>query len=307
MTGPEFLARATAAERGRGRPPSLGADGFAACEMERLREAAAAVQAACPLAPEAGIVLGTGLGAAADRWKVECEIPYEDVPHFPRSTAPGHRGRLLLGKIGALPVAAMQGRCHLYEGYSAAEVVFPVRVMKLLGARVLVATAAAGCLHDLWPPGDLMLVGDHVNLQGTSPLVGANLDALGPRFPDMSAPYDAGLQDRAMTVAAAAGIRLWRGVYAAVAGPQLETPAELRLLRAMGADVVGMSTVPEVIAARHMYLRVVGLSVVTNTCLPVPEPASAESVAAAAATAAPALARVVEGVLTAPAAKDGDA
>lgn len=302
MTPRDFAGR----PRGRTNPPSgHGGGDFAAREMERLQEAAAAVRAACPLVPEAGIVLGTGLGGAAAGWDAECEIPYEDLPHFPRSTAPGHRGRLFLGRIGTLPVAAMRGRVHLYEGHCAAGVAFPVRVVKLLGATTLVSTAAAGCLHDLWPPGDLMLVGDHVNLQGTSPLAGANLDALGPRFPDMSAPYDAAIQEQAMKAAAAAGIRLWRGVYAAVAGPQLETPAELRLLRAMGADVVGMSMAPEVIAARHMGMRVAGLCVVTNTCLPAPAPATAESVVLAARAAAPKLARVIEDVLAAPARAGG--
>ncbi len=296
MTTPGFAGETGGGRDGRS---VLDASGFAEREMGRLREAAEAVRSACPLAPRAAVVLGSGLGGAIAEWEAECEIPYENIPHFPRSTAPGHRGRLILGRVGGMPVAAMQGRCHLYEGYSGAEVVFPVRVMKLLGVRVLVATAAVGCLNDLWAPGDLVLVSDHINLQGASPLAGPNLDALGPRFPDMSAPYDAQLQERAMASAAGAGIRLWRGVYAAMAGPQLETRAEHRMLRTMGADVVGMSTVPEVTAAHHMGLRALALAVVTNTCLPVPEPATAESVVAAAQTAAPNVARIVEDVLAA--------
>lgn len=266
-------------------------------EMERLQEAAAAVRALCSLEPRAGIVLGTGLGGAAKGWDAVGEIPYEDIPHFPRSTAPSHRGRLVLGRLGGVPVVAMQGRCHLYEGYSGAQVVFPVRVMKLLGARVLVVTAAAGCLHDQWRPGDLVALDDHINLLGASPLTGPNLDELGPRFPEMSACYDPGLKERAAAAAEAAGVTLRRGVYAAMRGPQLETVAENRMLRAMGADVVGMSTVPEVIAGRHMDMRVLGVSVVTNTCLPEPEPATAESVAAAARAAQPGLLRVLAGVL----------
>jgi len=269
----------------------------AAREMERLQEAAAAVRALCALEPCAGVVLGTGLGGAAEGWDAVREIPYEDIPHFPRSTAPSHRGRLVLGRLGGVPVAAMQGRCHLYEGWSAAQVAFPVRVMKLLGARVLVVTAAAGCLHERWPPGDLVALDDHINFLGASPLTGPNLDSLGPRFPEMSACYDPGLRERAAAAAEAAGVTLRRGVYAAMRGPQLETVAENRMLRAVGADVVGMSTVPEVIAGRHMGMRVLGVSVVTNTCLPEPEPATAESVAAAARAAQPGLLRVLAGVL----------
>ncbi len=275
--------------------------GFAEGEMARLREAAAAVRRSCSVEPRAGVVLGTGLGGAAAEWDVECEIPYEEIPHFPRSTASNHRGRLVLARLRGAPVVAMQGRIHLYEGYSAAQVVFPVRVLKLLGARDLVVTAAAGCLHDRWRPGDWVALDDHVNLQGTSPLIGPNLDELGPRFPDMSAPYDEALRERAAAAAAAGGVPLRRGVYAAVRGPQLETGAENRMLRAAGADVVGMSTVPETIAARHMGMRVLGLSVVANTCLPVPDAATAESVAAAAQAAQPALLRILSGVLGDPA------
>lgn len=282
----------------------MTAAGFAEREMARLREAAAAVRRRCPLEPRVAVVLGTGLGAAADAWDAECELPYEEIPHFPRSTAPSHRGRLVLGTFAGVPAAAMQGRLHLYEGHSLAQVAFPVRVLGLLGAGTLVATAAAGCLHDRWSPGDWVALDDHINLQGASPLTGPNLDELGPRFPDMTACYDARLRERAAAAAEAAGERLRRGVYAAVRGPQLESAAENRMLRAAGADLVGMSTVPETITARHMGMRVLGLSVVTNTCLPVPEPATAESVAAAARAAQPVLLRILSAVFADAAAAD---
>lgn len=240
----------------------------AAREWARLQEAAAAVRAASETEPRTAFVLGTGLGGLAQAIEVEAEIPYEDLPHFPRATVESHRGRLLLGSLEGVPVVAMQGRPHRYEGWSLREVVFPVRVMKLLGAEVLLLSAACGGMNPLWAPGDLVMLRDHVNLLGDSPLVGPNLDALGPRFPDMSAPYDPELRRAAAAAALAQGVALREGVYVAVAGPQLETRAEYRMLRALGADVVGMSTVPEVIAARHMGMRVLALAVVTDQCLP---------------------------------------
>lgn len=240
----------------------------AAREWARLQEAAAAVRAASETEPRTAFVLGTGLGGLAQAIEVEAEIPYEDLPHFPRAIVESHRGRLLLGSLEGVPVVAMQGRPHRYEGWSLREVVFPVRVMKLLGAEVLLLSAACGGMNPLWAPGDLVMLRDHVNLLGDSPLVGPNLDALGPRFPDMSAPYDPELRRAAAAAALAQGVALREGVYVAVAGPQLETRAEYRMLRALGADVVGMSTVPEVIAARHMGMRVLALAVVTDQCLP---------------------------------------
>ena len=270
----------------------------AAHEWARLQEAAAAVRAASEIEPRTAFVLGTGLGGLAQAIEVEAEIPYEDLPHFPRATVESHRGRLLLGALEGVPVVAMQGRPHRYEGWSLREVVFPVRVMRLLGAEVLLLSAACGGMNPLWAPGDLVVLRDHVNLLGDSPLVGPNLDALGPRFPDMSAPYDPELRRAAAAAALAQGVALREGVYVAVAGPQLETRAEYRMLRALGADVVGMSTVPEVIAARHMGMRILALAVVTDQCLPdaLQEVDLAEIVAVAAA-AEPALTRLATAVV----------
>lgn len=268
-----------------------------ACQETRLDEAVAAVRSRCALMPRAGIVLGTGLGGLGRAMSVEAEVAYADLPGFPVSTVESHRGRLLLGTLEGVPVAAMQGRLHAYEGYSLREVVFPVRVLKLLGADTLFVSAACGGMNPLWAPGDLVLLNDHVNLMGDSPLVGPNLDALGPRFPDMSAPYDPELRRQAAALALAQGIVLREGVYAAVPGPQLETRAEYRMLRALGADVVGMSTVPEVIAARHMGMRVLAVAVVTDQCLPdALEAADVASIVATAEAAEPRLTRLVSGL-----------
>lgn len=269
-----------------------------ACEKTRLDEAAAAVRARCALRPRAGIVLGTGLGGLGRAMSVEVEVAYADVPGFPVSTVAGHRGKLLLGTLEGVPVAVMQGRLHAYEGYSLRQVVFPVRVMRLLGADTLFVSAACGGMNPLWAPGDLVLLDDHVNLTGDSPLVGPNLDDLGPRFPDMSAPYDPGLRQEAAALALAQGIVLREGVYAALPGPQLETRAEYRMLRALGADVVGMSTVPEVVAARHMGMRVLAVAVVTDSCLPdALEEADPASIVATAEAAEPKLTRLVSGLV----------
>lgn len=267
-------------------------------EMARLREAAAAVRGVGGAPPRVGIVLGTGLGGLAEAIEAEVSIPYEDLPHFPVSTVESHRGKLLLGTLEGVRVVAMQGRFHRYEGYALAQIAFPIRVMKLLGADTLVVSAACGGMNPLWGPGDLVLLDDHINFMGDGPLTGPNLDELGPRFPDMSAPYDPGLQKAAAAVAMSEGIALRRGVYVAVTGPQLETRAEYRMLRAMGADVVGMSTVPEVIAARHMGLRVLAVTVITDQCLPdALEEADVPTIIATARAAEPRLARLVRGVL----------
>ena len=267
-------------------------------EMERLREAVAAVRGAGGTRPRVGIVLGTGLGGLADSIEVEASMAYEDLPHFPVSTVESHHGKLLLGTLEGVPVVAMQGRFHRYERYTLRQIVFPIRVMKLLGADTLIVSAACGGMNPLWGPGDLVLLDDHINFIGDSPLTGPNLDELGPRFPDMSVPYDTGLQDMAAAVALAAGTPLRRGVYVAVVGPQLETRAEYRMLRAMGADVVGMSTVPEVIAARHMNMRVLAVAIITDQCLPdALEVADVPTIIATARAAEPKLARVVRGVL----------
>ena len=230
--------------------------------------AAVAVRARFDACPVAAIILGTGLGGLADAMRVDVAIDYTDIPGMPTSTVESHAGRLLCGTLGGRPVIAMQGRFHRYEGYALQDVVFPVRVLRALGADVLVVSNACGGMHPLWNAGDVMLIADHLNLLADNPLLGRNDDALGLRFPDMSAPYDAALRDLAREVARARGIVLREGVYAAVAGPNLETRAEYRFLRQAGADVVGMSTVPEVIVAVHCGLRTLGLSIVTDMCLP---------------------------------------
>ena len=236
--------------------------------VENVDEAVAVVRGRSGLQPRGGVILGTGLGGLAAEIEVETEISYEDLPHFPLSTVESHSGKLILGTLDGVSVVAMQGRFHLYEGYSLQDVTFPVRVMGALGADTLVVSGAVGGMNPLWDLGDLMLLDDHINLLGENPLTGPNLDALGPRFPDMSRPYDCELQEIAISSAMELGITLRRGVYVAVAGPNLETRAEYRMLRRLGADVVGMSTVPEVIVARHQGLRVLGIAIITDLCLP---------------------------------------
>jgi purine-nucleoside phosphorylase len=264
----------------------------------QIAEAVAAIRERSGLEPEAGVILGTGLGGLAGRMAVETTIPYEEIPHFPLSTVESHSGRLLLGRLGGRPVAAMQGRFHRYEGYTLQQVVFPVRVMRALGARTLVVSNACGGMNPLWQPGDLVLIADHINLMGDSPLIGPNVDELGPRFPDMSAAYDPALQELALEVARQRRIPLRRGVYVAVPGPSLETRAEYRMLRHLGADVVGMSTVPEVIAAVHGGLRVLGISIITDACLPdALEPATLERILATARAAEPRLTELVAAVV----------
>ena len=216
------------------------------------------------LAPRVGMILGSGLGGLADELSEPVEIPYPEIPGWPVATAVGHAGTLVLGTLGGVPLAVMRGRAHLYEGIGADRVAFGVRVLGRLGIRSLVVTNAAGGIDPAYRPGQLVLISDHVNLQGTSSLVGANDDSLGPRFPDMSDAYDPELRARAKEVAARLGIEVGEGVYAAWLGPQFETPAEIRFMRAVGGDLAGMSTVQEVIAARHMGIRVLGISVVTN-------------------------------------------
>lgn len=245
-----------------------------------------------------GLILGTGLGRLADEIEASATLAYGEIPGFPLSTVESHEGRLIAGTLRGVPVLAMQGRFHLYEGYTAQQVTMPVRVMAALGVESLLISNAAGGMNPLYRRGDLMLLTDHINLQGANPLTGPNVDAWGPRFPDMSEPYDRGLRDAAEAAALAAGIRLQQGVYVAVVGPNLETRAEYRFLRAIGADVVGMSTVPEVIVARHMGLRCLALSVVTDECFPdALEPVSIADVLAAAAEAEPRLTQLVGDVV----------
>ncbi len=266
--------------------------------VESIEASAAVVRARFAKTPAAALVLGTGLGALAREIVVEAAIDYRDIPGFPLSTVESHAGRLLCGTLGGKPVVAMQGRFHRYEGYTLQQVTFPVRVLRALGATTLVVSNACGGMHPLWSAGDLMLISDHLNLLGDNPLIGPNDARLGARFPDMSMPYDAGLRAIAREVALGAGITLREGVYAAVSGPNLETRAEYRMLRASGADVVGMSTVPEVIVAIHAGMRVLGLSIITDMCLPdALEPASFEKIVAVANDAEPRLTAVVRGVL----------
>jgi len=272
--------------------------GTVACEMARLSEAARAVQAFWDDTPRVGLVLGTGLCGLADAIECDAEVPYGDLPHFPLPTVPTRQGGLICGALEDVPVVAMQGRLHRYEGYTLAQVAFPVRLMRLLGTEALIVTAACGAVNPLWALGDIVVLDDHINLMGDSPLIGPNLDEIGPRFPDMSAPYDPALQELATRVALSQGTALRRGVYAAVVGPQLETRAEYRMLRRMGADVVGMSTVPEVIAARHAGMRVLALAVVTDMCLPdALEEVDIEAIVATAQAAEPTLRSIVRGVL----------
>ena len=268
--------------------------------MTTVAEAVRAVRARTPQAPapDVAVILGTGLGALADALEADARIPYAEIPGFPVSTVETHAGRLLLGSLAGRRVVLMQGRAHRYEGYTLQQVAFPVRVLQALGARTLVVSNVSGGMHPLWGTGDLVLLADHINLLGDSPLVGPNDDALGPRFPDMSAAYDPGLRAIAREVALELKIPLREGVYVAVPGPNLETRAEYRMLRALGADVVGMSTVPEVIVAVHQGMRVLGLSIITDQGLPdALEPTSVEQIIAVARAAEPQLAAVVRGVL----------
>ena len=237
--------------------------------MQHIQEAADfIIQQINSYKPDFGIILGTGLGALVNDIEVQYTIPYHDIPHFPVSTVESHSGKLIFGELGGRNVVVMQGRFHYYEGYSMEQVVFPVRVMKLLGIRKLFVSNAAGGLNPAFNTGELMIISDHINLQPTNPLIGKNLDALGPRFPDMSEVYDKQLIKQAQTIAAEAEIHVQTGVYVSVPGPMLETKAEYHYLTLIGADAVGMSTVPEIIAARHMELPCFAVSVITDMCVP---------------------------------------
>ena len=265
---------------------------------EPIEACTQAVQARFGRPVEVAIILGTGLGGLADEIDVEQAIEYNDLPNFPLSTVESHKGRLLCGTLGGKTVVAMQGRFHRYEGYSLQQVTFPVRVLRALGAETLIVSNACGGMHPLWAAGDLMVIADHINLLGDNPLIGPNDDTLGARFPDMSEPYDPALRALAREVASQNGITIREGVYVAVQGPNLETRAEYRFLRGIGADVVGMSTVPEVIVALHGGMRVLGLSIITDQCLPdALEPASLARIVAVARSAEPKLAAVVKGVI----------
>ena len=265
--------------------------------METVRGAAEAIRVASDFRPEIGIVLGTGLGALAAEIEVEASIPYEEITGFPRSTVESHAGRLILGAMEGVNVVAMEGRFHRYEGYSMQQVTLSIRVMRELGAEALIVSNACGGMNPLWCDGDLVLISDHINMMGDNPLVGPNLEQ-GVRFPDMSEPYDAGLRAIAREEAMRLGITLREGIYVAVAGPCLETAAEYRMLRGIGADTVGMSTVPEVIVARHAGLRVLGLSIISDMALPdALEPVDVSKIIATAQEAEPVLTRLVRAVV----------
>ena len=231
---------------------------------ERAEHAARVIRARTKLEPRIALVLGSGLGGFADDFEDPVGIPYEEIPGFMRSTAEGHAGRLVIGKVDTVPVVAMQGRVHYYEGYSLEEVTFPIRTFKLLGVKTLILTNASGGINVQLNQGALMVISDHVNLMGDNPLRGSNDDRFGPRFPDMTAVYSRDLQQVVIEEANAIGVEVRRGIYGALSGPSYETPAEIHLLRNLGADAVGMSTVPEAIVARHMDVEVLGISCITN-------------------------------------------
>ena len=263
-------------------------------QHDKISEACAAIAAQWPHKPAVGIILGSGLGGVTAALTDKVTIPYESIPHFAKSTAHGHAGQLVCGLFDGVPVVVMEGRMHAYEGYPLAQITFPVRVVRRLGAELLVVTNACGGLNPQFRTGDLMVIDDHINLMNDNPLVGINDDRLGPRFPDMSAPYTPILIDQALAVARKENFVAHRGVYLAVTGPNLETRAEYRFLRVIGADVVGMSTVPEVIVAVHAGMKVLGISVITDMCLPdALEVATVEKILAVARSAEPKLRALV--------------
>ena len=263
-------------------------------QYEKITEAASFIQGRWKFAPKVGVILGSGLGNAAAAITDRVAIPYDELPHFARSTAHGHSGHLVCGLLEGVPVVVMEGRQHAYEGYPLSQITFPIRVLKRLGAEMLIVTNACGGLNPQYRTGDLMVIEDHINLIGDNPLIGINDERLGPRFPDMSAPYTAHLVDDALAVARRENFVAHRGVYVAVTGPNLETRAEYRFLRTIGADVVGMSTVPEVIVAVHSGLAVLGISVITDMCLPdALEVATVEHILATARSAEPKLRSII--------------
>lgn len=265
---------------------------------QQIDEAVAALRARTPLVPEVAVILGTGLGALSDSLVAETRVPYGDIPHFAGSTVEGHKGELVFGRLAGRPAIVMNGRVHYYEGYTMRQVSFPVRVMQALGATTLIVSNAVGGMNPLFAAGDIMIVTDHINLMGDNPLLGPNDDTLGPRFPDMSQPYDRALIRLAEDVALEQRLAVRKGVFVAVAGPNLETAAEYRFLRGIGADVVGMSLVPENLVAVHGGLRTLAFAVVTDRCWPdALEPVDIPQILAVAAQAAPRLDRLVSRVV----------
>ena len=265
---------------------------------EMIKEATGFIRGKTQAKPQIGIILGTGLGKLATKIKADTVIPYTEIPHFAESTAEGHAGKLIFGSVSGKSVVAMQGRFHYYEGYDMQQITFPVRVMKALGLNTLIVSNACGGVNYLFCPGDIMIITDHINLLGTNPLIGKNYEELGQRYPDMSEPYSKELIKLANAVALEEKIPVRNGVYASMSGPSLETAAEYRMLRAIGADVVGMSTVPEVIVAVHAGLKVLGLSVITDECFPdTLKPVDIKKIIANANEAEPKLVRIIEKVL----------
>ena len=265
---------------------------------QHIDEALALLRTKTSMQPEIGIILGTGLGGLAKEISPEIVVEYEEIPHFPVSTVESHHGRLIFGTLGGKKVMAMQGRFHYYEGYTLKQVTFPVRVMKFLGVRSLLISNAAGGMNPHYRRGSIMVITDHINLLGDNPLIGPNDDTLGPRFPDMSEPYSRRLIACAEEVALGMKIRTERGVFVAVPGPNLETRAEYRFLRFIGADAVGMSTVPEVIVAVHMGIEVLGFSIITDECFPdALQPANVEEIIAVAVKTEPKLTAIMKGVV----------
>ena len=265
---------------------------------ERIDQLARQIQAHSHLVPKVGILLGTGLGGLAERISAECRVPFATIDGMPRATAATHKGEVIIGRLAGVPVVAFSGRLHCYEGHSPEEVVLPVRIARRLGAEVLVMGSAVGSMDPRHRVGDLVVLEDHINLMGVNPLVGPNDDRVGPRWPDMIEPYDHALRALALEAALAQHVRLHQAVYAAVLGPNLETRAEYRMLRLLGADVVGMSTVPEAIAAVHAGMRTLAFGIVTDRCLPdALEPADIKRIVAAANEAEPILTQLVSAVL----------
>ncbi len=274
--------------------------------VQEVTEAVDFLHRTIPPEPRTAILAGTGLGDMVDACEVYASIEYGRIPHFPLSTVQSHAGRLVAGSLAGQPVIILQGRFHLYEGYGPKAVVFPIRVLQALGVRTLVITNASGGLNPSFGPGDIMVIGDHINLTGANPLVGPNESEWGPRFPDMTSAYDARLRQWALDAAKGADGGVQQGVYAGLKGPSLETPAEMRFLRTIGADAVGFSTVMETIAAVHGGMRVLGLSTITNLCMPdAPSPAGVDDIIAVAEAAAPRLAAIIKGVVSRLASDDG--
>lgn len=267
--------------------------------IDRIEEATAFVRKKAPgVTPSVGIIFGTGLSSLRSDVQAAVTIPYGEIPHFVTSTVESHAGELVLGSLEGRPVVAMRGRFHAYEGYSYEDITFPVRVMKALGIETLIVSNACGGLNPQWSKGDIMVIEDHINLMGGNPLVGKNVDELGPRFPDMCEPYSRELMELAKACAMDEGLPVQQGVYVAVLGPNLETRAEYRMLRTLGADVVGMSTIPEVIVAVHAGIKTLGFSIITDECLPdALAPVSLPEILAVAGVAEPKLNRLVKAVL----------